>query len=265
MKLKKCEAMKIMTCANVRMRKGSAGGRTYTAKDVHSQEKRACLIEQDLGYRDLTGIRSSDDHLEKSRKDILAMMRQLGVPSLFVTFTAADTHWVEVLKMLSKTVHNKDLSDEELQALTREQRAELIRNDPVTTARYYKHRMDALFNFMIKHGPNLFGGELVHHCFVEEFQKRGTPHRHALFWFKGAPIYKDDNDAEFVAYYSAMMSTASQGLAQDLCWRSVIGVAPLIACPSTRCAGLEHHGVRYPPHAFRSPLVRTKTHQTACL
>ena len=228
-KLKKSEAMRIMSCANVRMRKGNAKGHTYTVKDVRTEEKRSCLIEQDLGYRDLNRIRSSDDHLETSRKDILAMLRQLGVPSLFVTFTAADTHWVEVLKMLSKTVHNKDLTDEEIEGLSWEQRAELIRKDPVTTARYYKHRMDALFNFMVKHAPHLFGGKLEHHCYVEEFQKRGTPHRHALFWIEGAPTYTGNNDAEFVAYYSSMMSTACDGLPPDLC------VAQRHRCTSAYC------------------------------
>ena len=93
---------------------------------------------------------------------------------------------------------------------------DLIQADPVTCARYYKHHMDALFVLMRGRGERLFGGKVPYSCSVDEFQKRGTPHRHAVLWVEGGPRVNKAPDEAVEQFYGKLRSTASSGLSDFL-------------------------------------------------
>ena len=58
--------------------------------------------------------------------------------------------------------------------------------DPVKCARYYKHRMDALVKLCLLRCHEIVG-KVTDYFYVDEFQKRGTPHRHMCVYVEGAP------------------------------------------------------------------------------
>lgn len=62
------------------------------------------LLQVDDGYRVLRGIKNSPAHWEAEKKKLLAIVRQFGGPTLFVTLSAAETKWPELIKFLKKTV-----------------------------------------------------------------------------------------------------------------------------------------------------------------
>ena len=95
------------------------------------------MIQHDDGYKVLKGVRSSPAHWEAEKKKAIAMIRQLGLPTFFITLSAAESQWVELLVILSKTVDSKDISEEEANSLTTQDRYRLIRSDAVTCARYF--------------------------------------------------------------------------------------------------------------------------------
>ena len=39
---------------------------------------------------------SSPPYVEHKRKDLMAMISQLGIPTLFISLSAADTKWLEL-------------------------------------------------------------------------------------------------------------------------------------------------------------------------
>ena len=51
----------------------------------------------------LRGLRSSPAHWEGEKKKDMAMIRQFSLPSFFVTLSAAETRWLELLVILAKT------------------------------------------------------------------------------------------------------------------------------------------------------------------
>ena len=115
------------------------------------------------------------------------MIRQFGIPTFFLTFSAAETKWIELLSVLTKTVDGVTMSEEEIKNLNFAQKARLIRSDAVTCARYFDHRFRQMLKLLKAEG-GIFGRNPVEKYYWRvEFQQRGSPHVHGMFWLKDAP------------------------------------------------------------------------------
>ena len=119
------------------------------------------------------------------------MIRQLGVPTIFLTLSAAETRWTELLVILDKVLENKDITEAEAKEMSYVQRCDLIRADPVTCARYFDHRFRQLFKLLkLENGP--LGEHKIKDSYCRvEFQHRGSPHIHALLWLDNAPVFDE--------------------------------------------------------------------------
>lgn len=157
------------------------------------------LVKQDDGFRVLRNLRGSPPYWEQTKKDVFAMIRQLGTPTWFCSFSAAETKWPPLLKCLNKLVKQKSLTDEEVSALTWEEKCILIKSDPVTCARYFEHRFQTFLVNVMKSKMNPIG-EIVDFFYRVEFQQRGSPHVHMLIWIKDAPEYNGTNHEEVAKF-----------------------------------------------------------------
>lgn len=99
----------------------------------------------------------------------MAIIRQLGVPTLFLTVSAAETKWNELLIILKKVVDNDVISEDQAENLKYNEKARLIQSDPVTTARYFDHK----FREMKKTGGPFGEYEMAEYFIRIEFQHRG--------------------------------------------------------------------------------------------
>lgn len=79
---------------NVRQVKGSPKITAYTVKDPDRLQN---LIRHDHAYRCLATIRGSPEYWRRTLLDLLAMVRQLGIPCWFITLSSADLRWPEVI------------------------------------------------------------------------------------------------------------------------------------------------------------------------
>ncbi len=73
------------------------------------------MIRHDQGFKFLRALRGSPPYFEKAKRDIFAMIRQLGPASLFCSFSSAETQWIHLLRILGKVVYNKQYTDNELE------------------------------------------------------------------------------------------------------------------------------------------------------
>jgi len=94
------------------------------------------LLQHDDGYAVFKSLRSSPCYWKEQTKKLLAMIRQQGKPTFFITFSAAETKWKELIVMLKKILKNEDVSEEDICSMEFNEIAELIRNDPVTCMRF---------------------------------------------------------------------------------------------------------------------------------
>ncbi|XP_035223419.1 uncharacterized protein LOC118196128 [Stegodyphus dumicola] len=123
----------------------------------------------------------------------MAMIRQLGKPTLFLTVSAGEKIWPELLQCLSTLNMNKTISIEEALHLDDAEKSELVTRDPVTCARYSDYKENKLL-LLLNRDNSVFDEYLIEDSYERvEFQVRGSPHEHIFFWIKDAPIYDPTN------------------------------------------------------------------------
>ncbi|XP_055845331.1 uncharacterized protein LOC129911529 [Episyrphus balteatus] len=174
---------------NICLRKSKSTNKV-TADNVLKKHFLDSLIQHDAGYRILNRIPSSPSYWELKKMQLMAMIRQLGKPTLFLTLSAAESNWPELIQLLAKLLNNQKLSIVEAMSLENFEKTELIRNDPVTCARYFDHKVAKFMKYIkSKNGP-FKEFEVLDSYQRVEFQMRGSPHEHMFLWLKNAPVYK---------------------------------------------------------------------------
>ncbi|CAG2194871.1 unnamed protein product [Mytilus edulis] len=130
--------------------------------------------------------------------DLLATVRQLGIPTWFATFSAADMRWTEVLQLLLE----QQESTQSLEDLDWTGKSEVLRNNPVMSAVMFDHRFHTFLREIVIKRRII--GNVKDHFHRIEFQQRGSPHAHCLFWIEDAPKLDKDDDqtvCDFVDRY----------------------------------------------------------------
>ncbi len=180
-KYKKIQTLKVLQAANIRLRRsdtlpGMNAGNIRRPGGVDE------LIKRDAAYRCLDSLQTSPDYMEKCRNHAFAML----TPTWFWTLTSRGHRQLDLMRILSKTVDNKERTDDELKKMSFEEAHRLIRADPVTVCRHYNHKLDKFIRIMMRDCKEMMGG--VDDYFVmEEYQGKGDEHSHGQAWVKGAP------------------------------------------------------------------------------
>ncbi|CAG9807951.1 unnamed protein product [Chironomus riparius] len=187
---KKSQLKQLCSNVNIALKK-CAQSSSVTASQILNSNFVDESISKDNAYRFLTNITGSPAYWEQQKKNVMAMVRQLGVFTLFVTLSAAETHWKELLRILKKTVDNED--DADVTEMDFEEKSRLIRTDPVTCSLYFDHKFKELFKTLKNTNEGPFGKyKILQHYYRIEFQHRGSPHVHMILWLNDAPTFDAD-------------------------------------------------------------------------
>ena len=121
------------------------------------------------------------------------MIRQLGPPTCFITFTSAEHRWSQLVTTLSKLYNNRK-NRKHIETIEECDIDYIVRKDTVTCTRDYRHRINAIKRLICQ--DETFFGKILDYYFVTEFQNRGSEHDHGLLWIEDAPIYGKNNNLE---------------------------------------------------------------------
>ncbi|XP_071788473.1 uncharacterized protein [Asterias amurensis] len=174
-------------------------GGKVTANMLNDKEKLTDILKSDSGYKFLKPIRGTPPYWQSIQKNVLAMIRQLGIPTWFCSFSAADMRWPELLNTLLRQQGDTRSIDE----LDWNDKCLLLRNNPVTVARMFDRRFHTFLKDVIMSRAAPIR-KVKDYFYRVEFQQRGSPHTHCLFWIEDAPKLNTDSDdkvAEFVDKY----------------------------------------------------------------
>ena len=149
-KHKKLQMKQISDKVNLAVRRCKKRGQKITAAEARDSNYLNKLVNLDEGYYIFRQLRNSPAYLETRKKDIFAMIRQLSLPTWFMSLSAADTRWTDLLKMLAKLNDGIEYSEEELEHLTWQEKTKLVQKDPVTCSRYFDHRVQEFLNTVLK-------------------------------------------------------------------------------------------------------------------
>ena len=201
--------------SQIALRKCKGNNRTLTAGQLKQQGTLERLVHLDEGYKFLRALRGSPPYFEKAKKDIFAMIRQLGPATLFCSFSSAETQWIHLLRILGKLVDDKDYSDNELENLNWEEKCRLIQSDPVTCARHFDYQFTQfLKHFLMSSAAPL--GKIADWFYRVEYQQRGSPHIHMLIWLEDAPVYGHDEDEDVTSFIDKIITCERPSNDQEL-------------------------------------------------
>ena len=101
------------------------------------KEQQNNIVKLDEGYYIFHTIRNSPAYFETKKKDVMAMVCQLGIPTIFSSLSAADTRWSNLLISLCKLLDNITYIQCDIDKMTWEQKCRLIALHPTACARYF--------------------------------------------------------------------------------------------------------------------------------
>ena len=160
------------------------------------------FIAKDEGYYSfMSPIKGTPAYWKKFLSEVLAMVKQLGLPTFFMTLSCADLRWNELIAIISK-LKCESLSEEQINNMSYFERCSYLNLNPVLLARHFQYRVEVFFKEIIVDGPL---GKVTYYAIRVEFQVRGSPHIHSLLWVLNAPVLSEDNIDEYVRFVDAVI------------------------------------------------------------
>lgn len=124
-------------------------------RQAHGEQTPQGLV--DNIHLTMRNIRGSASYWRKCCSELIAMVRTLGPPSWFLTFSCNDLHWPDMIKALL-IADNREIN--EMDQLTFEMKLNLVQKYPIVVARQFTVRINALMKY-IKGNDSCLGGKVV--------------------------------------------------------------------------------------------------------
>ena len=99
-KTKKFQMKMMLDKVQIAMRKSKCKDLSLRAGSLKDPVMVNNIIFKDIGYKFLNTVRGSPPYFQAVAKDLFAMIRQLGPATFFASFSAAETRWKHLLKIL---------------------------------------------------------------------------------------------------------------------------------------------------------------------
>ena len=191
------EIHQVVSNVSIALRKGYNGGenRKITSSMLASTDFVKNVLSCDMGYKFLKPIRGTPVFWQRVQKDLFAMVRQLGIPTWFCSFSSADLRWTELMETFMKVQNIKGNVNE----MDWSQKCNLLKTNPVTAARMFDHRFHCFLKDVIM-SPAQPIGKIIDYFYRVEFQQSGSPHTHCLFWVENAPEIGSNTDQEVIDF-----------------------------------------------------------------
>ena len=102
------------------------------------------FIANDEAFNFMNTSKGTPAYWKRFLLEVLAMVKQLGVPTFFLSLSCADLIWFELPTIISK-IYGKNLSNEEISNMSYENRCLYLNKNPVFVARHFQYRVEAFF------------------------------------------------------------------------------------------------------------------------
>ena len=120
------------------------------------------------------------------------MLKTLGIPTWFLTLSAADLHWPEMIQAIASQCGMRIQSDS-VNEMSVADKSLFLRQNPVTGVRMFQHRVESFFSKYLLSPTNPVG-HITDYVIKIEFQMWGSLHAHCLIWVKDAQKLDHDSD-----------------------------------------------------------------------
>ena len=192
------EQQKVQDSISIALKK--VHSHSLTAGEVRSMDSSSFqnLIFSDQAYFFMKNIPGSPSYWKRFMYEVIAMIKQLGPPSWWMTLSCADLRWNEIYKILSK-LKGREMTDDEIAAMSYDEKCKMLNSNPVVVAKHFQFRLERLFKDLILSTSNPTG-KVQYYAIRIEFQFRGSPHAHCFIWVKDSPLLTEETTDSFVEF-----------------------------------------------------------------
>ncbi|KAI8416687.1 hypothetical protein FOFC_03000 [Fusarium oxysporum] len=143
----------------------------------HSEDPEAQALINSI-TRHAVSIRGTRPFWNKRRQDLEAYAYNLGCPGAFITFSPADLHWRSLYQHMPQYDDWLAATEPERMALSRR----LLRQNPHIAAFHFYRRYCLFRDIVLSKKFNI-----TDYWDRYEWQGRGSPHNHGLYWMDSCP------------------------------------------------------------------------------
>jgi dTDP-4-dehydrorhamnose reductase len=93
-------------------------------------------------------MRGTSMYYEESKKNLMALLRQNGCPTLFFTLSCAEFDWADLLKEIIETVYKKEVSNQQIEELSTAEKNRIISENYVQSTLHFQKRIEKIFTLM---------------------------------------------------------------------------------------------------------------------
>ena len=154
--------------------------------DVNKLKSMVC---QDQAYLFLRQVPGTPPYWQKFMYEVIANVKQLGIPTWFMTLSCADLRWPELFQIVART-QGKNITEEQVKALSYAERCSIFN---------FQYRVDTFFTEVLLSQSNPIG-KITYYALRIEFQMRGSPHLHALIWTSDCPKLTSENKEAYIEF-----------------------------------------------------------------
>ena len=128
-------------------------------------------------------LRGTSPYFQHSKKNLMAILRQKGCPSIFFTLSCAEYKWDNLIKEILQVKEKRLVDIKEVQDMSSSARNKLLIENPVISTLHFNKRMDKIFRYFKTEEP-FSPYQMDEFFFRIEFMARGSPHLHALIYLE---------------------------------------------------------------------------------
>ena len=198
------QKMQLSSQINIALKKVKGYNLTAGMFSGNFSEKVNAFIAMDEGYHFMNTIKGTPAYWKRFLLEILAMVKQLGLPTFFMTLSCADLRWNELIIIMLK-LSGGIITEEDLENLSYRDRCDILNMNPVFMAKHFQYRVEVFFKEIIINGPL---GKLSYYAIRVEFQFRGSPHIHSFLWVIGAPKLTKENKQEYISFVDGIVKAS---------------------------------------------------------
>ena len=155
--------------------------------DVIEDDQANQMVNLNQGSQIFRNFRLSSPYLKKTKTNGFAMIKQMGTPTFFQSFSVADTKWQWYLAPMYFSKNKCWPTNKQISALSWEEKCDLLNHDHIKTAQIFQNMVDTLISHLKK--PDCPLGVMTDYLYRIESQKRGKLHLHIISYHDGAPQY----------------------------------------------------------------------------
>jgi hypothetical protein len=138
------EQKKVSDSINIALKKMQ--GQPVTASQMKSDvnKLKKSMVCQDQAYLFLRQVPGTPPYWQKFMYEVIAMVKQLGIPTWFMMLSCADLRWPELFQIVART-QGKNITEEQVKALSYAERCLMLNANPVVTAKHFQYSQNIFY------------------------------------------------------------------------------------------------------------------------